>query len=365
VNFKAAVLSTVGSALRIEQLSTGNLGESDVLVRIKAASLCHTDLEAIEGQLASPMPLVPGHEAAGIVEWVGGAVRDTSIGDHVIISWNPHCNHCFYCARQQPILCEQYRGNAPLSLHFDGKARLFLNGRPVHQLMYAGTFAEMAVVTETCAVKISKEMPLELACLIGCGVMTGVGAALNIAKVQAGSSASIIGCGAVGLSAIQGAKLAKAGKIIAIDRDPVKLETARKFGATHTLIANESLLSDHAALTCGRGADYVFEAAGNQPGFRASVEIVRPGGQVVWLGKQPVNQDVSFRWGSLMGEKKIVRSSYGGAQPEKDFPFLVQAYLDGDLLLDEYVTSRIGLGDVNIGLERLRQGLEIRSVIQF
>jgi S-(hydroxymethyl)glutathione dehydrogenase/alcohol dehydrogenase len=365
VNFKAAVLKTAGEPLTIEQLKIANLGDSDVLVRIKATSLCHTDLEAVEGQLGSPLPLVPGHEAAGVVEWVGKSVRNSAVGDHVIISWNPHCDHCFYCGKQQPILCQQYRDHAPLSFHFDGKPRLFLNEEPIHQLMYAGTFAEMAVVTESCAVKVPKEIPFDVACLIGCGVMTGVGAALNIAKVEAGSSASIIGCGAVGLSAIQGCKLAGAEKIIAIDRDPAKLEMARAFGATHTLIAGDGLIAEHAALTSGRGADYVFEAAGNQAGFRASVEIVRPGGQVVWLGKVPVNQDVAFRWGSLMGEKKIVRSSYGGTHPEKDFPFLVNAYLEGRLLLDEYVTGRIPLEDINLGLERLKKGLEIRSVIEF
>lgn len=365
MNFNAAVLETAGQPLGIRELRTANLGDGDVLVRIVATALCHTDLEAVEGQLGTPLPLVPGHEAAGVVEWVGKSVQQRAVGDHVIISWNPHCNHCYYCARQQPILCQQYRDNAPRSLHFDGKPRLFLGSEPVHQLMYAGTFAEMAVVTEPCAVGIPKDMPLDLACLIGCGVMTGVGAALNIAKVEAGSSASIIGCGAVGLSAIQGAKLAGAEIIIAIDRDAMKLATARLFGATHTLLADESLLPLHAALTFGRGADYVFEAAGNQAAFRASVELVRPGGQVVWLGKVPVNQDVAFRWGSLMGEKKIVRSSYGGTNPEKDFPFLVQAYQEGRLLLDEYVTSRIRLEGINQGLQRLRDGQEIRSVVEF
>lgn len=365
MNFKAAVLKTAGAQLSIEQLRTAHLGDADVLVRIVATALCHTDLEAVEGQLGTPLPLVPGHEAAGIVEWVGKSVQRRAVGDHVIISWNPHCEHCFYCEKQQPILCQQYRDNAPRSMHFDGKPRLFLGDEPVHQLMYAGTFAEMAVVTESCAVPIARDMPLDLACLIGCGVMTGVGAALNIAKVEAGSSASIIGCGAVGLSAIQGAKLAGAGTIIAIDRDPVKLEMARRFGATHTLLADESLPSAHAGLTAGRGADYLFEAAGNQAAFRASVELVRPGGQVVWLGKVPVNQEVAFRWGSLMGEKKIVRSSYGGTNPERDFPMLVQAYREGRLLLDEYVTSRIKLDDINLGLQGLREGKEIRSVVEF
>jgi S-(hydroxymethyl)glutathione dehydrogenase/alcohol dehydrogenase len=365
MNFQASLLTTAGSPLSIERIDIADLDESDVVVRIKASSLCHTDLEAVEGQLGIPLPFVPGHEAAGIVEWVGKAVRQVAPDDHVIVSWNPHCNTCFYCSRQQPILCQQYRDHAPLALHFDGKPRLFFKDRPVHQLMYAGTFAEMAVVNESCAVKIPESIPLDLACLIGCGVMTGVGAALNIAKVEAGSSASIIGCGAVGLSAIQGARLAGADTIIAIDRDAVKLEIARRFGATHTLIADESLVQEHAALTSGRGADYVFEAAGNEAGFRASVEIVRPGGQVVWLGKVPANQEVSFRWGALMGEKKIIRSSYGGTHPEKDFPFLVNLYLEGRLMLDEYVTCRIRLDDINLGLERLKLGLEIRSVVEF
>lgn len=359
---RAAVLSHAGAPLTVERLTLAKLDEHDVLVRIRATSLCHTDLEAVEGQLGSPLPLVPGHEAAGVVEWVGRSVRQSAVGDHVIISWNPSCGECFYCAQQQPILCQQYRDRAASSVHFDGRPRFYLGGQPVHQLMYAGTFAEMAVVTESCAIKIRDDMPLDRACLIGCGVMTGVGAALNIAKVQPGSSASIIGCGAVGLSAIQGARLGGAATIIAIDRDATKLELARRLGATHTLIAGDSLVAQHAELTSGRGADYVFEAAGNQAGFRASVDIVRPGGQVVWLGKVRVDQEVSFRWGALMGEKKIVRSSYGGANPARDFPLLVDAYLDGRLHLDEYLTGSTTLADINVGLDRLKRGLDIRSV---
>jgi S-(hydroxymethyl)glutathione dehydrogenase / alcohol dehydrogenase len=364
VKFKAAVLEKPDAPLRIEQARIANLCDTDVMVRIKATSLCHTDLEAVKGQLGNPSPLIPGHEAAGVVEWVGKDVRETRVGDHVILSWNPYCGSCFYCMQHQHILCQQYRDHAARSFHFDGRPRIFLGDEPLHQLMYTGTFAELAVVTESCAVTIPKAIALDLACLIGCGVMTGVGAALNIARVECGSSATIVGCGAVGLSAIQGAKLAGAETIIAIDRDPAKLGIARQIGATHALIADDSMLQEHAALTHGRGADFVFEATGNPAGFRASVEIVRPGGQVVWLGKVPVNQEVAFRWGSLMGEKKIVRSSYGGAQPSKDFPFLVNAYLEGKLLLEEYVTSRIRLEDINVGLERLSQGLEIRAVVE-
>jgi S-(hydroxymethyl)glutathione dehydrogenase/alcohol dehydrogenase len=309
--------------------------------------------------------MIPGHESAGVVEWIGSAVRNVALGDHVILSWNPSCGHCFYCSNRQPILCRQYRDNAPLTLHFDGKARLYLDDEPVHPLMYTGAFAEVAVVDESCAVPISKSVPLHLACLIGCGVMTGVGAVLNIAKVAPGSSVSIIGCGAVGLSAIQGARMAGAPTIIAIDRDAKKLDLARRFGATHTLMADESLMEAHRSLTEERGADTVIEAAGNAAAFRASMELVRPGGQVVWLGKVPVEQEIGFRWGSLMGEKKIVRSSYGGAQPQRDFPALANAYLEGRLLLEEYVTSRIRLEDAQRGLQRLKQGLDVRSVIEF
>lgn len=362
---RAAVLARIGSPLAIERLALGALDEHDVLVRIGATSLCHTDLEAVRGDLGSPLPLVPGHEAAGVVEWAGSSVRSAAVGDHVIVSWNPSCGRCFYCAQQQPILCQQYRDGASASVHFDGRPRFFLGGEPVHQLMYAGTFAEMAVVTESCAIPIDREMPLDRACLIGCAVMTGVGAVTNVARVRSGSSVSVIGCGAVGLSVIQGARLAGAAQIIAIDRDADRLEFARGLGATHALDAGESLAEAHAQLTSGRGADYVFEAAGNQAAFRASVEIVRPGGQVVWLGKVPLEREVAFRWGTLMGEKRIVRSSYGGADPARDFPFLVEAYMTGRLLLDELVSERIGLEDINAGLDRLGAGLGIRSVITF
>ena len=365
MKFQAAVLRAAGEPLHIETLTVGDLADTDVVVRIAATSLCHTDLEAVAGHLGVPLPIVPGHEAAGVVEWTGRAVHRRKVGDHVVLAWNPHCDGCFYCRRKQPILCQQYRENAPASFHFDGKPRLFRETSPVHQLMYSGSFSEIAVVTEDCAIAVSKAIPFDRACLIGCGVMTGVGAVMNNARVEAGSIVSVIGCGAVGLSAIQGARLANAGHIIAIDRDPNRLALASILGATHTLLANDSLPSAHSDQTDGRGADYVFEAAGSPQAFQSSLDLVRPGGQVVWLGKLPVNQQLSIRWGSLMGEKKITRASYGGAVPARDFPLLVEAYLDGKLRLDEYITSRIGLANVNEGLDRLSRGLDIRSVIEF
>jgi S-(hydroxymethyl)glutathione dehydrogenase / alcohol dehydrogenase len=363
MNFSAAVLRQIGKPLAIETLSLRGLTEKDVVVRIKATSLCHTDLEAVEGALGTPAPFIPGHEAAGIVESVGKEVAHLKPGDHVVVSWNPYCGTCYFCQRQQRIICSQYRANSGKSFHFDGAPRIYANNDPVHQLMYAGSFSEIVVVTEECAVKVPKELPFEVACLIGCGVMTGVGAILNIAQLPAEATVAVIGCGAVGLSAIQGAKLAHAGKILAIDRDPMKLQTAKAFGATEILLADDNAIDACMQMTHQIGFDCVIESAGNEAAFQLSVEIVRPGGKTVWLGKVPVNQKVSFRWGSLMGEKKIHRSSYGGTRPEIDFPYLADAYFSGKLLLDEYITSRIGLADVNEGLARLKEGKEIRSVI--
>ena len=363
MNFSGAVLREVGLPLQIETLSLKGLLEKDVVVRIKATSLCHTDLEAVEGALGTPVPFIPGHEAAGIVESIGKGVSKLRPGDHVVISWNPYCGTCYFCQRKQRIICSQYRANASKSFHFDGSPRIYSKDNPVHQLMYAGSFSEVVVVTEECAVKVSKELPFEVACLIGCGVMTGVGAVLNIAELEPGATVAVIGCGAVGLSAIQGAKLAGAGKILAIDRDPIKLNQSKKFGATEILLADENVIENCMGITNQIGFDCVVESAGNESAFQLSVEIVRPGGKAVWLGKVPVNQKVAFRWGSLMGEKRIHRSSYGGAKAEIDFPFLADAYFSGKLLLDEYITSKIKLCDVNDGLARLKEGREIRSVI--
>ncbi|MBV8851120.1 MAG: zinc-binding dehydrogenase, partial [Methylobacteriaceae bacterium] len=240
------------------------------------------------------------------------------------------------------------------------------DGRDLRQLMYLGAFGEYCIVPDQQAIVVPREIPFDRACLIGCGVMTGVGAALNIARISQGDTVMVIGCGAVGLAAVQGARLSGAGAIIAVDLDPAKLALALKLGATAAVDARES---DPVAVareaTHGRGADVVLESAGSTAAFRVSAEAVRPGGQIVWLGKIDVTSDVHFRWGSLMGEKRIRRSSYGGARPRRDFPFLAQAYLDGRLRLDELITARITLDEINTGFDRLRRGAEIRSVIVF
>ena len=364
---KAAVLRQIGTPMAIERIRLGPLAPGDVLVKVAAASLCHTDLEVIEGQLAVPLPAVLGHETAGHVAAVGAEVTSLAVGDPVVLSWNPHCGQCFHCARGQPILCEPYLANGPKAVHFDGRPRLACDdGTSLHQLMYLGGFAEYVVVPAQQAVRVPAAIPPDRACLLGCAVMTGFGGATHIARIEWGMTVMVIGTGAVGLAAVQGARLAGAGRIIAVDPNPARRAMAERAGAA-TLC--DPATEDPAALarsfTAGRGADVVIEAAGVAPGFRTSVEAVRPGGQVVWLGKVGVQEDVAFRWGALMQEKRITRSSYGGARPTEDFPAMAQAYLDGRLDLDGLITARIGLADINAGFAALKRGEAIRSVVVF
>jgi S-(hydroxymethyl)glutathione dehydrogenase/alcohol dehydrogenase len=367
LEYRAAVLHAVRAPMRIETVVASPLRGNDVLVRIKAAGLCHTDLEVIAGSLRYPTPIVLGHEAAGVVEEVGPEAHGVAVGDPVILSWNPHCGHCFYCDRDLPILCETYLAEGPKAVAFDGTHRARLaDGRDLGQLMFLGAFAEYCIVADHQAIAVPKELPFDRACLIGCGVMTGVGAALNIAEIGYGDTVMVIGCGAVGLAAVQGARLAGAGKIVAVDLDDKKLELAEKVGATERINAgSEDVAAIAKAKTGGRGVDVVLEAAGSPASFRMSVEAVRPGGQVIWLGKTDVEAEVGFRWGSLMAEKRIRRSSYGGARPARDFPLLAQAYLDGKLFLDELITRHIALEEIDDGFTALERGEAIRSVVMF
>lgn len=366
MKFRAAVLHEVGKPVAIEPVEVATLGDHDVLVRVGATGLCHTDLEVTQGSLRRPLPTILGHEAAGTVEQVGAGVTDVKPGDHVVCSWNPSCGHCFYCDDGHPILCELVNRHANQGKLLDGASRLTLRGQPLNHFMMISSHAEYCVVPEAGAVKVPKEIPFDRACLIGCAVMTGFGAATNIAPVSFGATVVVIGCGGVGLSALQGAALRQASRVIAVDLDDAKLQSALLFGATDTLNPKrDDVASAVRERTGGRGADFTFEAAGNEKAMRLAMEVTRPGGEAVMLGKVPVNDDVKFRWGSLMGEKRITRSSYGGARPHRDFPALARAYLDGRLKLDEMITQRIPLERINEGYAALAQGKGIRCVVVF
>lgn len=369
MRFRAAVLNRAREPLRIEEIDVGPLEPDDVLIRNRASGLCHTDLEVIEGTQRRPFPIILGHEGAGVVEEVGAAVESVRPGDHVIASWNPHCGHCFYCDDGQPVLCEPFTRNHAAGHLLDGRSRLSIGGSPLHHFGMVSSHAEYSVVPSSGAIRVPPEIPFDRACLIGCGVMTGVGAAIRMARVKRGSSVAVVGCGAVGLNAIQGARIAGAGTILAIDRDPARLDRARTFGATECILAAGASGEDGAieavrSRTARRGADYVFESAGSEAAMQLALEITRPAGELVILGKTEPERMVAFRFGALAGEKRIVRSSYGGARPARDFPWLAQLYLSGDLLLDELISVRLRLEDINAGFDAMRRNEIVRAVVQ-
>jgi S-(hydroxymethyl)glutathione dehydrogenase/alcohol dehydrogenase len=366
MRFRAAVLHEVGKPVAIEEVEVRALADGDVLVRIGATGLCHTDLEVAQGSLPRPLPIVLGHEGAGVVESVGRGVASLRPGDHVVLSWNPSCGHCFYCDDGQPILCEPFNRHHPRGHLGDGRSRLTLGGKPLNHFLMVSSHAEYCVVQEAGAVKVPSEIPFDRACLIGCAVMTGFGAATHVAPVTFGSTVVVVGCGGVGLSVVQAAALRGAERVVAVDLDPRKLESARVFGATDTLNPKGGdALERIREMTGGRGADFAFEAAGNPTAMRFAMEATRPGGDVVLLGKVPVNDEVAFRWGSVMGEKRIVRSSYGGARPHRDFPALARSYLEGHLKLDELISQRIPLDAINAGYAALAKGEVLRAVVTF
>jgi len=365
VRFQAAVLHGVDRPLAVKEVELPDPAVGEVLIRNRASGLCHTDLEVIEGRMGYPFPIVLGHEGAGVVEAVGEGVSAVRPGDAVVASWNPHCGHCYYCRRDEPILCEPFRRHQPAGRMLDGGTRLTLDGGAVHHFGVVSSHAEFSLVPESGAIPIPREMPLDRACLLGCGVMTGVGAVLRLAKVAAGDTMAVVGCGAVGLNAIQAGSIARAERIIALDRDPARLERAARLGATDTLLADDSAIAAVKALTGGRGVDAAFESAGAESAMRLALEIARPGAQVVLLGKVPIAQMVSFRFGSLMGEKRITRPSYGAARPARDFPWLARLYLEGKLRLDELITARVPLARINEGFDAMRRGEGVRTLVEF
>ena len=365
MDFKAAVLSKVEAPLEIHDVEMTGLKPNDVLVRNHASGLCHTDFEVIHGSLRFPLPIVLGHEASGVVEAVGDAVTLVKPGDHVVCSWNPNCGHCFYCDLDLPILCEPFSRHVPAGFLMDGTSRLRMGGETLYHFSMVCSHAEYCVVDESSAIPVPSEIPFDRACLIGCGVMTGVGAVLRVARARPGTSVVVIGCGAVGLNAIQGARLAGAEPIIAVDIHREKLALAAAFGSTHTALAGrDDVPSVVQGLTRGRGADHVIEAAGIDNTLQLSLDVSRPGANVILLGKTDVTREVHIRWGSMMGERRIVRSSYGGARPRRDFPLLARLYLDGRLMLDELITRRISLHEINDGFSDMAKCSLVRAVVQ-
>ena len=360
---KAAVMRAYRSPLTLEEVVLDEPGPGEVLVRTVASGICHSDLHVLEGHLPVPPPCVLGHEPAGVVEAVGTGVTEFAPGDHVIGCLTSFCGVCRFCTAGRPYLCPaQFTGRPP-----DAKPRLAAgDGGVMGQFANLSSFAEFMLSPERSLVKIRDDMPLDRASLIGCGVTTGLGAVLNTVRVPAGASLVVIGCGGVGLSAIQGARITGAGKIIAVDAKPWKLDLARKLGATDCIDASSGdSVSAVQELTAG-GADFVFECIGLVPTVQQAVAMTGRGGTAVLVGIVPITEAVPITAADLTLQEKSIRGSYMGSNRFRfDMPRYVDFYMDGRLLLDEMISEKIELADVNAAFDRMRKGESARQVIVF
>lgn len=366
MKMKAAILHATPGKLSVEEIDIAAPGPGEVRVKISASGLCHTDWETMHGFQRVNLPAVIGHEGAGVVESVGPGVTRVKVGDHVVCSWSPNCGHCFYCDHGQPILCEVAQHANAKGVLFDGTTRMSLHGEPVYYYSLVSSHAEYSVISEQAAVPLRRDFPLDRAALLGCAVMTGYGGAVRAARIQPETSVVVVGCGAVGLSAIQGARISGASIIVGVDVNPIKLEWANQCGATHVVDATkDDPVELTRSLTNGRGADVAIEAAGQNISIRQALEASRPGARVVILGKTPYGEAVTLPFYTLMGEREIVRTSYGMSRPRVDFPRLANLYMDGRLMLDEMITRRLPLSEINAGFDALEKGNVARSLVVF
>jgi NDMA-dependent alcohol dehydrogenase len=361
---KAAVLYQYKTPLKVEDVDLDAPKAGEVRVKIVANGICHSDYSVVHGVLRALLPVVLGYEGAGIVEEVGPEVTLVKPGDHVVLSLAPYCGHCYYCAIGRPVLCDNMRLTMGKGLMLDGTTRVKKNGTAIYQLAALGSLAQYAVVPAMACVKVADTVPLERVCLVGCGVMTGVGAAINTAKVEPGSSAVVIGCGGVGLNVIQGCALAGAGTIIGVDLLDNKLAYAKQFGATHTINpSRQELFKTVRSLTEGRGADYAFEVIGLGKTIEQAYGCTRQGGTTIVVGAASRDDSVTIPAASLLTEKVLKGSAYGSSRPQVDLPKLIGLYMNKKLKLDELVTRTYPLEDVNAALTALEKGEVARSVI--
>jgi S-(hydroxymethyl)glutathione dehydrogenase/alcohol dehydrogenase len=362
---KAPVLTAYDTPLETrDDIEVAPPGPGEVKVKVVASGVCHSDLSVLNGTIPLPTPIVLGHEGAGIVEEVGEGVSSVAVGDHVVLSFVPACGECYQCKHHQAYLCEKSAAQAAAGL-LDGTTRLTSAGAPLHQMACLGTFGPYAIVPEISTVKIPDDVPLDVAALIGCGVLTGVGAALNTANIVPGDTVAVIGCGGVGLNVIQGAKIAGATTIIAIDMLDSKLEMAKEFGATHTVNASEGDPVAAAMAVNGRGADVAFEVIGLGPTMEQAINTARPGGEVVLVGVPRMdvflNLNAAFTW--LYLAKTIKGCWYGSSNVYEDVPKLLELWRNGDLKLKELISKEIDNDHVNEAFEDMKAGTVARSVI--
>lgn len=360
-----AICTTGDGAFTVETLELGAPGPDEVLVRLKASGVCHTDYDSMSWGKA----LVMGHEGAGVVEAVGGGVTHVAPGDAVLLNWAISCGRCFQCIRGNHAICEvqsPVAGRDPSRGHAHPEAAR-LNGAPIARSFNIGTMSERTVARKEAVVRIPFAMPFASACIMGCGVMTGYGSAVNAAKVEPGTSVAVIGCGGVGLNVIQGARIAGALTIIGVDISESRLEMARRFGATHVILAtreDEGLrraAGEVKAVTEGRGADYAFEATANPALGAAPLAMCRNGGTAVQVSG--IEQDLTIDMNLFEWDKTYINPLYGKCCPERDFPRLFGLYRRGALLLDELVTRTYGLEELAQAFDDMHHGRIAKGVL--
>jgi S-(hydroxymethyl)glutathione dehydrogenase/alcohol dehydrogenase len=366
---KAAVAWEAGKPLEIEEVEVAAPKEGEVLVRMVATGVCHTDAFTLSGDDPEGIfPSILGHEGGGIVEEVGPGVTSVAPGDHVIPLYTAECRECKFCKSGKTNLCSSVRETQGRGLMPDGTTRFKCGGKEVFHYMGTSTFSEYSVVAEVSLAKISPEAPLDKVCLLGCGVTTGIGAVQNTAKVEPGSSIAIFGLGGIGLSVVQGAVLAKAGRIIAIDTNPDKFEMAKMLGATDCVNPNEhdAPIQEVIVDMTDGGVDYSFECVGNVELMRAALECCHKGwGESIIIGVAGAGQEISTRPFQLVTGRVWRGTAFGGVKGRTQLPGMVDQYMEGDIKLDEFITYTMGLEDINKAFDYMHEGKSIRSVILY
>jgi S-(hydroxymethyl)glutathione dehydrogenase / alcohol dehydrogenase len=364
---RAAVLYDIDTPLKIVELDIEPPRADEIEVAIAATGICHSDLSAQRGIVDIPRPVVLGHEGAGTVTRTGANVTNVSPGDRVVLSWVASCGTCYWCSRGEVHLCQTGQAAADAGRQLDGTLRFHVDGSGVHQMSALGTFAERIVVPARTAVPIPDHLPLELAALIGCGVLTGIGAATRTASIRTGDTVLVIGCGGVGLNTIQGAALVGATTIVAVDLSKEKLDLAKQFGATHVVDGRTDDPVDVVrALTGGRGADVAFEVIGLEATIAQAVRATRRGGETILVGIPDRNTRISTKALPLVYGAKTIRGSwYGSSHPVEDVRRLIELHDAGRIQLKPLIGRTLSLDEINDGIADLEGGSVARSVIQF
>ena len=362
---KAAVLRKVGEPLSIEDIEISPPKENEVLIKTVASGICHSDYSMLHGKLRSPLPIVLGHEGAGVIEAVGPGVTGLKVGDHVVCSLSPSCGKCEMCLEGREYICQEMTKVSSYGCMLDGTTRLRKGSEEIRQLCAIGSFAEKMVIPAGSAIKVRDDAPLKTVCLIGCGVTTGTGASVNTVDIHPGDGVAVIGCGGVGLSILQGARIKGANPLIAVDPMEEKRKLALSLGATHAIDPFKENLVQRIMEITGKGVHYAFEALGTMATINDAFSIIRPTGEAVIVGMPNLKEVYELPVGQLLTEKEFRGSVYGSSRPKRDLPKFVDWYMSGELKLDEMITKRIRLEDVNQAFAEMGRGEGARSVIMF